>query len=181
MKDDTAFVGGYGREEVEAANQLVPLNYKVIIIVEIVSEEPSQSVALKLVSIGYSLVSRLGEEESGLLMRSIGEVSDGLPCEDFGNLILGDREALLIAIQPIIAVAVQPVEAEEIGLSKVGNGADVLKVTFGDIVGEGFLGEKEPLRTAMLFIVGLQRDEGVVIRESDEDRVFVDTHRYAPF
>ena len=117
----------------------------VFIVVELVSEEPSQGVTLKLVTLSNRLVSRLSEEDPCLLVRGVGEMPDGSPVEDLVDLLLRHSETLLVAIQPIVAVAVQPVQTEQDGFTIVRDGADVLKIDLGGVMSQGFLREEETL------------------------------------
>ena len=68
MTHNAALVRRKGGEEVEASNQLITLDDNVFIVVELVSEEPSQGVTLKLVTLPDRLVSWLGEEDPCLLV-----------------------------------------------------------------------------------------------------------------
>ena len=178
MKHNAALVRRKGGEEVEASNQLITLDDNVFIVVELVSEEPSQSVTLKLVTLPDRLVSWLGEEDPCLLVWSIGEMLDGLACQDAGDLLFRNREALLIAIQAIITVPMKPVQAEEIVFAAVCDSADVLQIAFGNraFLCQCFLAEEEALTAAMLFVIGPQGDVAVVVVEGNEDRVFIDAH-----
>ena len=145
MTYNAAFVRRKGGEEVEASNQLITLDDNVFIVVELVSEEPSQGVTLKLVTLPDRLVSRLSEEDPCLLVRGVGEMPDGSSVEDLLDLLLRHSETLLVTIQPIIAVAMQPVQTEQDGFTIVCDGADVLKIDLGGVMSQGFLREEETL------------------------------------
>ncbi len=150
MTHNAAFVRRKGGEEVEASNQLITLDDNVFVVIELVSEEPSQGVTLKLVTLSDRLVSWLGEEDPCLLVRGVGEMPDCSSVEDLLDLLLRHSETLLVTIQPIIAVAVQPIQTEQNGFTIVCDGADIMKIERGGVMSQCFLREKETLGLSML-------------------------------
>ena len=59
---------------------------------------------------------------------------NGSSVEDLLDFLLRHSETLLVAIQPIIAVTVQPVQTEQNGFTIVCDGADVLKIDLGGVM-----------------------------------------------
>lgn len=188
MQRNTAFVAASSGEEVETIDELISLNYKVFIaaVVKVVPEETTNSMAFQLVSFRNNGMCSSGEEDIsfGLTGRYMRQVFDLLSGQSLAHLVSRDEERLLIAANVIVKVTMQPEHVEaDIGID-TGNGAEVQQISFGavafgiitELVQQGALEEKEPLRLPVFRIVGADRNEGIIIGQSDKEGVLEDIH-----
>lgn len=188
MRHNAAFVAAGSAEEVKTVNPLVLLDDKVFItaVAEVVPKKLAESMTLQLVQCGDGPVGRLSEEDIGLWLASryMRQVLYFLSGQNPTYLIDRDDERLPVAAYVVVVAAVQPEHVETDAGTNPSNGADVQQVQFGavafgiitELVQQGALVDEEPLRAAVLLIIGTDTDERLAERQSDKDSVEIDTH-----
>ena len=172
--------------EVETVNERITLDDKVlhITVVEVIPEEPFDSMAFQLSCSGNSFMCALGKEQGCfvLVYWFVVNVLDGFPGKSLCHEVNRNDEPLLISFQ-FIAITVQPRHFEADAVPIVGNIAVVMQIAldaaiimFSDLIVQGILGQQETLRTTVHLVVGYKRNEETATGQSNKDWVIEDVH-----